>query len=242
MCFIMWWPPCFCAQAAPAPTTTARIPTLTRIVFVICSSSLQMQYEGSITGPLRADCALFHQVALGPQRLLDTGAGVAQGKPGRLAGQRLDQLGVLAGELRAHLVGDVGQRALALVPALADEPLPEELLVEHLLILALLEALLAALGDPVAARVGRVDLVDDPQFPRAIDSEFVLRIDEDETALPCPRLPGGEEVERHAGHLLPLLLRDGAAGHQLPGRDGLVVLAHFLLGARREDGALELLV
>src|ERR1700682_2327947 len=190
-CSIRWCPPRFCAQAAPAATTTARIPTLTRTVFVICTSSLQMQYEGSVAGPLRAHCALFRQVALRPERLLDAGVRVAHRKPGRLAGQRLDQLGVLARELRAHLVGDVGQRAFALVPALADEPLPEELLVEHLLIFALLEALLAALGDPVAARVGRVDLVDEPEFPLAVDSKFVFCIDEDETALPRPTLARG---------------------------------------------------
>ena len=120
--------------------------------------------------------------------------------------------------------------------------MPEEFLVEHLLLLALAEALFAALGDPVAARVGSVDLVDDPEFPLGMGSKFILGIDENEAALPCPRLAGGEEVERHPCHRVPLLLGQGPARHELLGRDGLVVLADGFLGAGSEDRLVQLFV
>src|SRR5207248_63594 len=137
---------------------------------------------------------------------------------------------------------DLRQGTLALVIALPDQPLPEELLVEHLLLFAASEAILAPFRDPVAARVGSVDLVDDPQLALGIDAKLVLGVHQDQAALPRPRLSRREQIEGDAGHLVPLLLRDGSPGDQFLRRDRLIVLAHLLLGARRQDGPLEPLV
>src|SRR5690348_651810 len=122
-------------------------------------------------GARTARNARLLQVALLPQRRFDALARVAHFQARRFTGELLDQLDVAGGKLRAHLVGDVGHRAVALVAALVDEPLPEELLVEHPLVLAAAEPLLAAFGDPVPARVGRVDLVDEPDLPGSVDAE-----------------------------------------------------------------------
>src|SRR2546421_8886334 len=126
------------------------------------------------------------QVLLPPQRRLDALARVPNFQARLLPRQLLHQLHVPRGELRAHLVGDVRQRAVPFVAALVDQPLPEELLVEHALVLAAAEPLLAALGDPVAARIRSVDLVDQPDLPRGGDAELVLRVDQDEPPLPRP--------------------------------------------------------
>src|SRR5436305_1548568 len=89
-------------------------------------------------GPVAASLQIVSQV------LLDARLDVAHHERRDLAGESLDQLGVLAGELRAHLVRNLRQRPVALVVALPDQPLAEELLVEHPLVLAAQEALLAA--------------------------------------------------------------------------------------------------
>src|SRR5207245_8186015 len=115
----------------------------------------------------------------------------------------------------------------ALVVALADQPLPEELLVQHLLVLAAPRPLLAPLCNPVPAGVRGVDLVDHPELSRAVDAELVLGVDEDQPALLGPGLTAGEQVEADAGHLVPLLPRDGPASHQLLGGARLVVLARL---------------
>src|SRR5439155_21272993 len=115
------------------------------------------------------------------------------------------------------------------------EPLADALLVEHALVFSAAEPLLASLGDPVPARVGRVDLVDDPDLARTIDAELVLRVDEDEAALARPILPGGEERQRVPGQLVPLLLRQEPAPNQLARRDRFVVLSRFFLRAGRQD-------
>src|SRR5438094_610914 len=143
-----------------------------------------MEYEAPFAGPLRQCFALlqnpFLQILAGAQGLLDARAGIADHQFRRLSGERLRQVYVPAGELYPHLVGDLRQRALALVVALADQPLPEELLVEHLLVLAAAESLFAAVGDPVAAGVRGVDLVDDPQLALGVDAELVLGVHQDQ--------------------------------------------------------------
>src|SRR5258708_11321072 len=148
-CIIRPRPPWPIAYAAPATRTSATVPI--NIVVFIFNSSLKIEYEGRVATALRRCFALLLQVALPAQRSLDPRPGIADLELRRLSGERVHQLGVFAGELRAHLVGDLGQRPVALVAALADQPLAEELLVQHLLLLAFAEALLAALGDPVAA-------------------------------------------------------------------------------------------
>src|SRR5216684_2739980 len=229
MCFIIRpRPPWPIAYAAPATSTATSAPAPISI-FLFIVSSLLIEYAGRIATRLRGCFALLLQVSLRLQRPFDAGAGIARLQRRRLARQRLHQLDVLAGELRADLVGDLRQRALALVAALADQPLAEELLVQHLLVLVPSEALLAALGDPVAARVRRVDLVDHPELAAGVDAELVLGVDQDQPPLLCPRLAGSEETERHPGHLVPQLLRHGAARDQLPGRNRFVVLADLFL-------------
>src|SRR5260370_13087483 len=189
MCFIVHIR-CPCIPAATAATAPIRTPNAIRIFMVVPPCA--MEYEGRVALPLREYFALL-QVLLLPQRLLDARARVAHFQGRRLAGQRVHQLDVLSGQLRAHLVGDVGQRAFALVAALADEPLPEELLVEHLLVLAAAEALVASLGDPVAARGGRGDLGGDPQLSALVGAELVLWVDQDQSPLARPGRPGGGE-------------------------------------------------
>src|SRR5215831_3058300 len=88
------------------------------------------------------------QIPLRPQRRLDALAGVSHLQTRRLAGQLFHQLHVAGGELGAHFVRDVRVWAVSLVAALIDQPLPEEFLVQHPLVLAPAELLLAALGDP----------------------------------------------------------------------------------------------
>src|SRR5258708_7717399 len=83
--------------------------------------------------PLPRGFALLLEVVLAAQRRFDARARVARHQPRRLARQRLHQLAIFPRQLHADLVGNLGQRSVALVAALADEPLPEELLVEHLL-------------------------------------------------------------------------------------------------------------
>src|SRR5205823_3925149 len=104
------------------------------------------------------------QVLLPPQRRLDALARISHFEARLFPGQLLHQLDVPRGELRAHLVRDVRQRAVPFVAALVDQPLAEELLVEHALVLAAAEPLLAAFRDPVAARIWSVDLVDQPDL------------------------------------------------------------------------------
>src|ERR1700694_581155 len=146
--FIMWpRPPWPTAYTAPAPSTTASTPSpITDFLFMVFS--MPIEYAGRITTPLQECFSLLLEVSLRFQCPFDARARIAHLQQRRLARQRLHQLDVLAGELRADLVGDLGQRPVALVAALADQPLAEELLVEHLLIFALLEALLAALRNP----------------------------------------------------------------------------------------------
>src|SRR6266404_1244311 len=168
-----------------------------------------MEYAGPFAAALQRCFALLPlEILPGPQGLLDPGPRVSNQELRRRPGERPYQLHVLFRQSGAHLVGDFRQRPLPLVVALADQPLPEELLVEHLLVLAALEALFAPFRDPVPARVRGVDLIDDPELALAVDAELVLRIDQDEPALLRPALAGGEEIERHARHLVPLLLRD----------------------------------
>src|SRR5260370_5434390 len=128
MCFII---PirCPCIPAATAAPAPSRTPMAMRIFMF--TPPRAMEYEGRVALPLREYLALL-QVLLLLERLLDARARVAHFQGRRLAGQRLHQLDVLAGQLRAHLVGDGGQRAFALGAALADEPLPAELLVAQL--------------------------------------------------------------------------------------------------------------
>src|SRR5581483_3896517 len=198
------------------------------------SSSLPMMYGGPFALPLRRCFPLLRsQVLARLERLLDPRARVAHLELRRLSGEGLHQLRVLARQLCAHLVGDLRQRALALVVALADQPLAEELLVEHLLILAAPEPLVAALRDPVAAGIGGVDLVDHPERAFGIHAEFVLGVDEDQPALARPRLARREQVQRHPRQRIPLLPGERAARDQLARRDRLVVLADLFLGAGR---------
>src|SRR5438270_10066340 len=143
----------------------------------------------------RKKCVLF-QISLGAQRRLDPRPRIAYLQSRGLPGELFDQLDVPRRELCAYVVGDVGRGPVALVPALVDEPLADEFLVEHPLILAALEPLLASFRDPVAARVGSVDLVDHPDLAHAVDAKLVLRIDQDETAPARPVLPRGEERQR----------------------------------------------
>src|SRR5438105_1782080 len=245
ICFVMNRRPGPCAHAVPAAIRSASAPTPIRIFFVIVfllGDGVRRALCSSVAAMFRSVAVPSLQVLTRPQGLLDARARVAHHELRRLAGKRRHQIHILAGELDADVVGDLRQRALALVIALADQPLPEELLVEHLLVLAAEEPLLAAFRDPVAAGVRRVDLVDDPQLAFGVDAELVLGVHQDQTALLRPRLPRREQVEREAGHLVPLLLRDRSAADQLLRRDGLVVLADLLLGARSQDGPLELLV
>src|SRR5207245_8131970 len=93
-----------------------------------------------------------------------------------------------SGSRRAHGVRDVRERAVTLVSAFVDQPLAEELLVEHALVLAAAEPLVAALGNPVAARIRSVDLVDQPDLPCPVDAELVLRVDQDQALLARPFL------------------------------------------------------
>src|SRR6267378_444618 len=190
---------------------------------------------GSITTESRPPTFLS-QVSLRPQGRLDALPGVAHLEGGLLAGQLLHQLHVPRRELGAHFVRDFRVGAVALVAALVDQPLAEELLVQHALVLAAAEALLAALGNPVAARIRGVDLVDQPDLPCPIDAELVLGVDEDEAPLARPLLAGREEGQRVARQLVPLVLGDRSARDQLARRDRLVVLADRLLGAGRQDG------
>src|SRR2546423_1792342 len=101
----------------------------------------------------RKKCVLF-QISLGAQGRLDPRARIAYLQSRSFPGELFDQLDVPRRELCAHVVGDVGSGPVAFVPALVDEPLANEFLVEHPLILAALESLLAPFRDPVAARVG----------------------------------------------------------------------------------------
>src|SRR3954469_3584070 len=133
-----------CAHA-PAPTRMVRAPSAITILLIIVPP-----WPDRITeGPLRMRCggvSQFYsrlQVFPGLERLLDARAGVSDLEVRRDPGERADQLYVLSRQLGADVVGDLGQRPVALVVALADQPLPEELLVQHLLILAALEPLLA---------------------------------------------------------------------------------------------------
>src|SRR2546423_15033375 len=131
----------------------------------------------------RKKCVLF-QISLGAQRRLDPRPRIAYLQSRGLPGELFDQLDVPRRELCAHVVGDVGSGPVAFVPALVDEPLTDEFLVEHPLILAALEPLLASFRDPVAARVGGVDLVDHPKLARAGATQLALGIERDEAAAP----------------------------------------------------------
>src|SRR5437763_14888488 len=146
ICFIMNRPPRPCAHAAPAAIKSANAPTPMRIFFTIVfllGDGVRSALCGAVAAVFRSVANPFLQILAGAQGLLDARAGIADHQFRRLSGERLRQVCVPAGELHPHLVGNLRQRALALVVALADQPLPEELLVEHLLVLAAAKALLA---------------------------------------------------------------------------------------------------
>src|ERR671923_1937706 len=110
------------------------------------------------------------QIPLRAKRGFDPRTRVAYLEPRLLSSEFLHQLDVSRSELRADVVGNLRRRPIALVPTLVDEPLPDEFLVEHPLILAALEPLFTPFGDPVAARIGRVDLVDYPDLSLVLEA------------------------------------------------------------------------
>ena len=144
-----------------------------------------------------------------------------------------DAVAVGVGHLR-HLL------TLLALEAVIDEPLADKLLGELALRLPGLVELLIGVGIEVAARVGRVDLVDEVDLAVFL-AKLVLRVNEDEPLLLRQLAPTLEEAERNVGDGLQLL-----GGHQSLLDDllrgDIHVVSGVSLGGRREDRVLEVLI
>ncbi|EAU69215.1 hypothetical protein STIAU_6193 [Stigmatella aurantiaca DW4/3-1] len=175
------------------------------------------------------------QVVGGAQVLLDARVDIAGLQPQGVSGEALVGREVLHGQLHAHFVGDRRGRALAREPPLADEPLADVFLVEHLLVLALGEAGLVLLGDPVPAGVRGVHLVDDVELVAHL-SELVLGVHEDEPPLAGLTLALGEQPQGGLGEPGPVARAGQPPGEDLRLGDGRVMLPILGLGGRGDEG------
>src|SRR5690348_8348461 len=109
---------------------------------------------------------------------------------------------------------DLGRNRRDWIPigvAARDDPAAHEVLVEAFGRLARREAAIVAPGLPVAAAVGRVDLVREHDAPVPVEAELVLGIGEDEAVLVGDGAAPREESERSRRYLLPLCRREQPA-------------------------------
>ena len=128
-----------------------------------------------------------------PLALLEVGTDVVPNALGdRLAvqvaaelgpGDALVQIDVALGDLDPDLVVQFGNVVVGDVAL--SQPEPKELLVQAFGLVAPFVALLVGIGDPVAGRVGGMDLVSHGEGAVSVESHLVLGVDQDQA------LPGG---------------------------------------------------
>lgn len=130
-------------------------------------------------GPPSAGLAVFGLQALGDYTLDKSGFRLRIGADALeySAGDRLESLHIAPTRLDPDRIGDRGDRPLAGKAALG-EPAAEGLLVELPLLVAAPEEPLVAIGQPIAARVGAMELVGEDEAA-LVEAELVLSIDED---------------------------------------------------------------
>src|SRR5262249_34980919 len=144
-------------------------------------------------------------------------------------------------QVHADGIGNCRRRALAGESTLANQPLADVLLVEHLLLVTAPEALGVLVGYPVAAGGGCVDLVDEENLvPRL--AKLVFGVDEDQTSGAGPALPFGEQRQRELLGALPVSAVHQSFREDLSLGDRLVVLAVLGFGGWRDQRGFERLV
>ena len=138
-----------------------------------------------------------------------------------LAGDGLEGLNVAQGRLDPNRIGDRGDRALAGKTALG-EPAAEGLLVELALVVAAQEEPLVAIGKPIAARVGAMELVGEDE-PAVGEAEFVFvstRMRPERAASSWPRR---KRARAAISTSCQNFLSDEAGGDDLGAGDGPIV-------------------
>ncbi len=150
-----------------------------------------------------------------------------------LAGELLVGGDVTAGDLDDELRRHGRDGSLSAI-ALVDEPFAQELLVEVLRLLPGRDLVVVGVGDPVAAAIRRVDLVDEHE-PSVQQTKLVLGVHEDETALAGHFLPALEQGNGDALHFRPQAGDNQPARHHLVRRQAFVVLSLLGFGRRGDD-------
>ncbi|OSX70590.1 hypothetical protein BU14_0715s0004 [Porphyra umbilicalis] len=158
----------------------------------------------------------------------------------RLARDDLVEHHVTAGELVDQVRGRLGQHRVLVRVARVGKPQPQKLLVDILRLRPGRHPRAVRGGDPVARRVGSVDLVNEPDGPVRVAPKLVLGVDEDQAALGGERLAAGKERERRVGARVRVRLGHEAEGDNVGRGNGHV--PRIVLGRRRQHVGVELLV
>ena len=157
-----------------------------------------------------------------------------------LSGDELVELDVASRKLVDQVGGGLGDHLVLVGVAVRAVPGAQELLIDVVGVLAGGKARLVGGGDPVARRIGRVDLVDQADHSVLVLAELVLRVHQDQAVLVRHLLSEREQLARLLRAVVPVLLAHEAALDHILGRDQLVVLVR--LRRRRDQVLPELLV
>jgi len=143
-----------------------------------------------------------------PDSLLDRLSGL--GEPKGLAGDQLIEQDIAPREFDPEGVRCRRQGGVVVWVAVVREPEPQELLVDVVRFLTPGEALFVALGEPVAAGVGGMDLVDEQDITVGVLAELVFGVHQDQAMLPGHLLPEGKQLQGVRAGGLPVRLGGGA--------------------------------
>jgi len=170
-----------------------------------------------------------------PDSLLDRLSGL--GEPKGLAGDQLIEQDISPREFDPEGVRRWRQGGIVVWVAVFREPEPQELLVDVVRFLTAGETLFVALGEPVAAGVGGMDLVDQQDIAGGVLAELIFGVHQDQAVLPGHLLPEGEQLQGVGAGGLPVRPGQPPLRDDLVGTDGAVVF--LVLGGGGQDRLLQ---